>query len=154
MIDGYPLKHAVFRYDVDGKDVTDYMVGLLQEDYPHKFTTRGEFDVVRKIKEQRCFVSKNFDKEKKAYNKVSSGLINTNFVDFTLPDGEDIIFGDQVFRCPEIIFQPKMIARDFPGISHCIHKTIMKCEVNQRRDFFNNILLAGGNTKFRGFADR
>jgi len=40
------------------------------------------------------------------------------------------------------------------GIHECIFQTIMKCDVDIRKDFYSNIVLSGGTTMFQGIAER
>lgn len=40
------------------------------------------------------------------------------------------------------------------GLHETIHSSIMKCEVDVRKDLFSTILLSGGSTLFSGISDR
>jgi actin, other eukaryote len=59
-------------------------------------------------------------------------------------------------KCPEILFQPHL--QPNLGVQDGIHKqtfdSIMKCDVDIRRDLFRNIVLAGGCTMFKKIRDR
>ncbi|KAK1385999.1 hypothetical protein POM88_023734 [Heracleum sosnowskyi] len=57
--------------------------------------------------------------------------------------------GAERFRCPEVLFQPSMI-----GIHETTYNSIMKCDVDIRKDLYGNIVLSGGSTMFPGIADR
>ncbi|CAL4904869.1 unnamed protein product [Urochloa decumbens] len=73
---------------------------------------------------------------------------------YELPDGQVITIGAERFRCPEVLFQPSMIGMESPGIHETIHNSIMKCDVDIRKDLYNHIVLCGGSTMFPGIADR
>jgi len=71
-----------------------------------------------------------------------------------LPDGRDITIGSQLFRCPEVLFQPSKMGKEFQGIHEAAFQSIMKCDPDIRKDLYGNIILAGGTTMFKGFAER
>merc|ERR1719414_378330 len=58
------------------------------------------------------------------------------------------------FRCPETLFQPSFIGAESEGIQRTAYDSIMRCDVDIRKDLYENILLSGGSTEFPGFADR
>ncbi|PPD92107.1 hypothetical protein GOBAR_DD10934 [Gossypium barbadense] len=73
---------------------------------------------------------------------------------FELPDGQVITIGAERFRCPEVLFQPSMIGMEAAGIHETTYNSIMKCDVDIRKDLYGNIVLSGGTTMFPGIADR
>ena len=73
---------------------------------------------------------------------------------YELPDGQVITIGNERFRCPEALFQKAFVGRESPGIHETIYNSIMKCDVDVRRDLYDNIVLSGGSTMFPGIADR
>nr|GFB72217.1 hypothetical protein [Tanacetum cinerariifolium] len=56
--------------------------------------------------------------------------------------------------CPEVLFQPSMIEMEAAGIHETTYNSIMKCDVDIRKDLYGNIILSGGTTMFPGIADR
>ncbi|KAJ8539401.1 hypothetical protein K7X08_013653 [Anisodus acutangulus] len=58
------------------------------------------------------------------------------------------------FRCPEVLFQPSLIGMEAAGIHETTYNSIMKCDVDIRKDLYGNIVLSGGSTIFPGIADR
>ncbi|CAA6673442.1 unnamed protein product [Spirodela intermedia] len=73
---------------------------------------------------------------------------------YELPDGQIITIGAERFRCPEVLFQPSMIGMEAAGIHETTYNSIMKCDVDIRKDLYGNIVLSGGSTMFPGIADR
>jgi actin beta/gamma 1 len=72
-----------------------------------------------------------------------------------LPDGQVITIGNELFRCPEALFQPDaVLGMETAGIHETIYNTIMKCDIDIRKNLFANIVLSGGTTMFPGIADR
>jgi actin-related protein len=68
--------------------------------------------------------------------------------------GQVITIGNERFRCPETLFQPSFIGMESAGIHETLYNSIMKCDVDIRKDLYANIVLSGGSTIFHGLADR
>merc|ERR1711935_102899 len=73
---------------------------------------------------------------------------------FELPDGNIIVIGNERFRCPEVLFQPNLTGLELDGIADSTFQTIMKCDIDIRKDLYANLVLSGGTTMFPGIADR
>jgi len=62
--------------------------------------------------------------------------------------------GNERFRCPEVLFQPSFIGKEANGIHDTTFQSIMKCDVDIRRDLYLNVVLSGGSTMFPGIGGR
>ncbi len=62
--------------------------------------------------------------------------------------------GDQTFRAPEAMFVPVLTGRDIFGIHELTYYSITRCDMEIRNILFGNIILSGGNTMFKGMAER
>lgn len=62
--------------------------------------------------------------------------------------------GNQRFRCPEALFQPLKIGKELPGIHELSYKSILKCDIDVRKDLYANMVMSGGTTMYNGIAER
>merc|ERR1711936_189009 len=137
--EGYALPHAIYRLDLVGRDLTHHLQKLMTERGEYSFTTAAELEIVRDFEEEMATAE--------ASNSIEKS--------YELPDGQVIKVGNERFRCPEALFKPHMVGNmESAGIHETTYNSIMKCDVDIRKDLYANTVLSGGTTMYPGIADR
>ncbi|KAK0671572.1 putative actin [Cercophora samala] len=150
-----PARDAVCSLGFGGRDITDYMMKLLTESGHTFCPTADERDVVRNLKQQRCYAAFDFEEEIQIWaGRKSDPTFVLHEISYELPDGQVINLSNERFRGPEAMFQPSVLGLESGGVHALVVDAIMKCDADIRRSLFGNIVLAGGNTMFPGFVDR
>lgn len=138
----------------------------------YSFKSTAEREIVREMKERLSYVATDFELEMMTATcsvEMEQGFDMRDCQNIVLGKPRDnlstlchkrkivtdiTILGNERFRGPEIMFQPSFLGRECLGVHDLVHNSIMKSDIDIRRDLWQNLILAGGNTMFPGFAER
>ena len=131
-------------YEPDIQSLLDFKVNLhiiqLENAIPTRMTER-----------MKIIVSSELETFKHLKDSEKTSACETKY---EMPDGSEITVGSERFRCPEILFNPKMSGKEMMGIHEMTYDSIQKSEIDVRKELFSNILLSGGTTMFPNIAER
>jgi actin beta/gamma 1 len=71
-----------------------------------------------------------------------------------MPDGRLITIGNERFRTPETLFNPAQIGLQEIGIHEKTFQSIMRTDIDIRKDLYLNVVMSGGTSMFEGLAER
>ena len=146
--EGFSLPHLTKRLEVAGRDVTKYLIKLLQA-RGYYFNRTADFETVRQIKEKLCYCGHDLELERRL------ALETTVLIEpYELPDGRVIKVGPERFEAPEALFDTSRVERDQPGMSELIFNTIQSADIDIRSQLYNHIVLSGGSSMYPGLPSR
>ena len=155
--EGYSIPNSYIRNNYGGRDVTDYFQTLLKKQ-GYSFSTTSEFEIVKKIKEEICFTVVGSSSNNPLSNISNLELGNKNKSEssntYNFPDGNAIKIGEEKSLAPEILFNPSIIGSEHLSFQEMIVTSINKVDIDLRKNLFNNILISGGNTLFKGIQEK
>jgi len=144
--EGFIIPNNIKRLDLAGRDLTGYLAVLLSQ-RELNFTTGAEMRTVSKIKEETSYVALDYEKElEKEPEELSK--------EFELPDKTKIKVQQERFKCLEPLFKPFLLELEGSGVPHILTETVMKCDIDLRKELFGNIVLSGGTCSAFGFKER
>ena len=111
VVEGFVFKHAAMegRLNLAGRHVTKYLIKLLGM-RGYAFNSSADFELVREIKEQMCFIS--YDRHKDRQLAEETTLLDK---EYKLPDGKNIRIGRERFEAGECLFRPRVAGLDDVG---------------------------------------
>eukprot|EP00295_Goniomonas_pacifica_P045498 CAMPEP_0175924028 /NCGR_PEP_ID=MMETSP0108-20121206/14878_1 /TAXON_ID=195067 ORGANISM="Goniomonas pacifica, Strain CCMP1869" /NCGR_SAMPLE_ID=MMETSP0108 /ASSEMBLY_ACC=CAM_ASM_000204 /LENGTH=232 /DNA_ID=CAMNT_0017247053 /DNA_START=11 /DNA_END=706 /DNA_ORIENTATION=- len=139
------MPHNIQQLNIGGHHLSDFMMRMITEG---GHTVTGNCDPAD-LKEKLCFTALDFDDSMQTAESTSS-LEKS----YELPDGKVITLNTERFRCPEALFQPYLLGMEAPGIHEALYNSIMRCDIDIRRELFGSVLMAGGTSMFPGIDDR
>ena len=143
VFEGYTIPHAIIYTQLCGSFLTENMKRLIIERDPDS-----------KDWELRDFVA---IKDKLTYSPIDYQAEEQSpevFEKLRLPSGLYYEVGRERFIASEALFDPQIANMQCDGIHQVMFDSIMKCDIDIRRDLYKNIFLAGGTTMIQGFAER
>eukprot|EP00386_Alphamonas_edax_P004595 GDKI01014527.1.p1 GENE.GDKI01014527.1~~GDKI01014527.1.p1 ORF type:complete len:225 (+),score=60.66 GDKI01014527.1:1-675(+) len=145
-----PLAHQVFRTDLGGRDITEYLQGELGTARP--FTKCEHQEAVRGIKEALCYVAE--DPEAEAA-KEESEVSMSHTLEYATSWGNEVTLAHERWRASEVLFNPlAIIGRDVMSATTLLSRAINESPIDVRKALTSNILLSGGSCEMLGFDKR
>lgn len=148
IVDGTLFNHSMERLNLSGRDITKYLIRLLQKK-GYNFNSSAHFELVREIKEKFCFVSNDIKGDRQL--ELNSSYFNSYYL---LPDGRRLNLSSEKFEAPELLFNPELDGKDFEGIQDITFRAINSCPIDTRARLYGSMVLSGGSTLFPGFTSR
>ncbi|CAK62550.1 unnamed protein product (macronuclear) [Paramecium tetraurelia] len=145
--DGFYIQHSAQRVDLAGRDVTDNLNNLLRRS-GYIFTKSAELEIIKKIKEKRCFLSPTMIAEEKFQEERK---IKDQYM---LPDNNTIEISYEKQRAPEILMSPEKYGLELNSIPEILANSIQKVDLDLRKSLYNEIVLTGGTSLMQGFPER
>jgi actin-related protein 2 len=136
------------RLNIAGRHVTGHLIKLMQL-RGYAFNRSADFETVRQIKEQLCYVGYDLEVEKRL--ALETTVLTKKY---TLPDSRVIKIAKERFEAPEILFDPHMFESEQPGMANMLFNMIQEADVDLRADFYKHIVLSGGSTMYPGLPSR
>ena len=134
--EGYVLPHGVLKNKIGGKNVTEYLMKIMDENL--------DIGAIRDIKEKSGFYIDEYGDYDNSKDDKS--------IKYQLPDGREIKVTSKMRESPEILFKPELIN---DGIGKMVYDAIFtRCDENIVDELVGNIILSGGNSLFDGFDKR
>lgn len=147
--EGFALQHAVSKLDIGGRDLTDFFNRLIGE-RGYAISTNAEIADGSKCKAEVCYVAQNYDRE--LGRLLAPGMsVETPF---ELPDGKTVYVDKERFMVPEALFNLSMIGFEAGDAHYALQRSISKCDTDIQHLLYQNIVPAGGSTKYPGFVER
>ena len=147
MVECFMVPESVQRFNLAGADMTQYLGEKLAQQGHHSFNRSTDAELLRSIKERLCFLTHSGLKPPEGEDEEPSV--------FQLPDGETLQMSQAdcagVF---EAMFHPELLTGESDGVQNTIHTAVNKSDIDSRKKLWSNIILSGGNTMVRGFAER
>lgn len=148
IFEGYEVPKANKRVDIGGRNITEFLVRLMQR-RGYSFNKSSDFETVRVMKEMFCYAACDPLLEKTLALETTT-LEKT----FTLPDGSLCRIGQERFEATEALFQPHLMGVESEGLSHQVWNCIQAADVDLRARLYEHVVLSGGSTMFPGLSSR
>jgi len=93
----------------------------------YAFNSSADFETVREMKENLCYMSVNLEKERQLAKETT--VLDK---EYKLPDGQVISVGRERFEAAECLMQPHYLGGDYEGagLAEMVCKSIWACELD------------------------
>lgn len=140
--EGYALPHAIIRLDLGNRDLADYMIQKMNGK-GHNINKETAYGIMK----ETGYIVNDYEAEM----TKSESQVQQNY---QLPGGQTIAIGKERFNVIETLFQPAFIGMEAAGVHETTYNSIMKCDVDIRKDLYANTIISGITTAYPGIAER
>ena len=163
---GFVLGSNIKHIPIAGRRITKFMEQMIR-DRGEKISTEDLYFATMKLKEKHGYVAERdlleeFAKFDRKIKDDKTGLFSQpkEFRKFK-GNGKiskkpyEFVPGYEVFLGPEAFFSPEIIDKNWrTGLDEVIDNTVQQSPIDYRRKLYSNIVMSGGSTQFKGFAER
>ncbi|KAM9368006.1 actin-like protein 7B [Phaethornis superciliosus] len=143
--EGYIICSLARRVDYAGLDITRYLMKLVNK--CGNVFTEHQLNIVQDLKEKCCYTSLDLRQDLNLPGDRQQ-------MDYKLPDGQLLTVGKERFLCAEALFHPALLGSQQSGLLELTATCLWNCDRNLHKKIAGNILLCGGSTMMKGFAER
>jgi len=154
IIKGYVIGSCVESMPLAGGDINKFIASILRErgeDIPSNHIN----NVAAELKENFSYNCPDVLKE---FSRFDDRNDSHRFKKYTYNyrgENKTIDVGYEQFLAPEIFFNPEMYGANFTTpLPELVDSCVRKAPMNSRIPLWNNIILSGGSTMFKGFDKR
>eukprot|EP00897_Mesotaenium_endlicherianum_P000558 jgi/Mesen1/10502/ME000083S10010 len=146
IVEGAVQHAAVKRLKLAGQDLDALLMRQLAESQPHVKLTP---ELVTHLKEELCHTAESAE----AY---AAALKHGKTVEHTLPDGQVIEVGHEMYTAGEALFQPaELMGVDEHSLAEqVVQQVSLSGPIETQKQVLDGIVLAGGTSLMRGFDTR
>ncbi|KEG08963.1 actin-related protein 2 [Trypanosoma grayi] len=148
IFEGYALPKANRRVDLGGRNITEFLIRLMQR-RGYSFNQTSDYETVRRLKERFCYAAVDSRLEKRL--ALETTVLEQSFL---LPDGTTCSIGQERFEATEALFQPHLIDVECDGLSAQLWSCIQAADIDVRTELYGHVVLSGGSTMFPGLPSR
>jgi actin-related protein len=134
--EGYALPHAIIRLDLAERDLD-----LLMQ---KRLSSRGvsvDLTTAAELVDTLGYIADDFEE---AMQSGGQGAATHR----------GVTIDTERFAVPEALFQPYFLGMQSAGIHETVYNSIMKCDVDIRKELYANTVIAGRGSMFPGIAER
>lgn len=144
--EGFLCNDTVSHIPIAGKAIHETLIELLEKS-GQILQSKMMKEHMRKVKEDYCYISPDFENEKNNFSNNSKST-------YQLPDQNEILLGKEKYEAPEVLFNPKLFGYDCLSIHEQFIESVKKIDLDIRKNMMSNIIFNGGTTLFKGFKPR
>lgn len=156
--EGYGIHQSCICSNFGGYDINKFLLKMLSE-RGINFNFSDPNKTITDIKERYGYISLEYENDLQNYSSKDEEF-NSEYI---LPDQSVLKLGNEKFRCAEILFKPNLIGKkNLEGIHESLNKSINNIDFKKddedeeriKYELFNNIVISGGSSMFKGLEKR